>query len=272
MNASSSGYHASDAAAYERFIGRWSRRLADEIVRGVPYGERGECLDVGCGTGSLVAALAAHDPGRNVTGVDSSPAYIDYARRRNDVGNAEFLLCDAEALNLQDDRFDASFAVLALNFMTDPARAMQEMRRVTVPGGVVVAAGWDFRGGLVYQRLLWDTAAGIDPTAAELRDRLFSHPLAKPNGLADLMRGAGLENVIRECMTIRMDFAEFADYWEPLLGGQGPVGSYVARLSPELGTRVRDAVCQAFLSGDVDGPRSLAATAWVVHGTVPQQS
>ncbi len=38
------------------------------------------------------------------------------------------------------------------------------MKRVTTPGGRIVAAVWDFRGGLVYQRMFWDTAAGMIPT------------------------------------------------------------------------------------------------------------
>ena len=62
-----------------------------------------------------------------------------------------------------------SIAQLALNFMPDPGRAAQEMRRVTRSGGVVAAAVWDFRGGLVFQRLFWDTAAALDPQAAGAR-------------------------------------------------------------------------------------------------------
>jgi hypothetical protein len=140
---------------------------------------------------------------------------------------------------------------------------------VTCRGGAVVAAGWDFRGGLVYQRILWDSAAGIDPGAAALRDRLFSGKLALPDGMTSLFDEAGLRDVRRESVTIRMDFADFADYWEPLLAGQGPVGGYVAGLPPEKQTAVREAVRSAFLSGAPDGERSMTATAWAVHGTVP---
>jgi hypothetical protein len=68
-----------------------------------------------------------------------------------------------------------------------------------------------------------------------------------------------------------MDFADFDDYWRPLLGGQGPVGGYVAALEPELRDRVCDAVRAAYLSGDADGPRSLTATAWSVTGAAPQR-
>ncbi len=126
-----------------------------------------------------------------------------------------------------------------------------------------------FRGGLVYQRILWDSAAGVDPGAAAIRDRLFSGKMALPNGMADLFREAGLADVRWDSVTIRMDFADFADYWEPLLGGQGPVGGYVAGLPPEKQVAVREAVRAAFLSGSPDGERSLTATAWVVRGTAP---
>jgi hypothetical protein len=66
-----------------------------------------------------------------------------------------------------------------------------------------------------------------------------------------------------------MEYADFADYWEPLLGGQGPVGSYVASLAPERRTQIAKRVREAFLSGAPDGPRSLTATAWAVRGVVP---
>src|SRR5439155_20342706 len=91
--------------------------------------------------------------------------------------------------------FAASVAQLALNFVPDAALALREMQRVVRPGGVVAAAVWDFRGGLVYQRLFWDTAAGVDPGAGAARDRLFSSPLAVPDGLPHLWRQAGLDAI-----------------------------------------------------------------------------
>ena len=269
MTAAASTYQADDGAAYERFIGRWTRRLADAVLDATAPLPAGALLDVGCGTGSLTAAMRAHFPERAVTGVDVARPYLDVAAARADCAGCRFERQDACALDLPDDAFAASLATIVLNFVADPAAAVAEMRRVTRPGGVVAAAGWDFRGGLVYQRLLWDTAAVIDPAAFERRAKLFAAPLAKPGGMLELWRAAGFDAVTQSSVTIRMDFAGFDDYWQPLLGGQGPVGSYVAGLDPATAARVREAVRAAFLAGDDDGPRSLAATAWVVRGVVP---
>ena len=54
--------------------------------------------------------------------------------------------------------------------------------------------------------------------------------------LASLWQASGLRDIEDGSLTIRMDYASFADYWEPLLGGQGPFGSYVAGL-PERASR-----------------------------------
>jgi hypothetical protein len=63
-----------------------------------------------------------------------------------------------------------------------------------------------------------------------------------------------------------MDYADFDDYWEPLLGGQGPVGVYVTGLDDDTRARLRTSVRAAYLSGQPDGPRSLVASAWAVRG------
>jgi SAM-dependent methyltransferase len=264
----SSSYSASNGAAYEAFIGRWSRRVADRIAAMVTPSADGPLLDVGCGTGSLAAALRTACPDRRIVGVDVAEPYLDFARSRSDCAGVEFLRQDALALDFADDSFAGAYALIALNFMSDPLKAAREMVRVTKPGGTLVAAAWDFRGGLVYQRLLWDTAAGLDPAAGATRDRIFANPLAKPEGMRDLWQAAGLGGVERHSVTIRMDFANWDDYWTPLLAGQGPVGSYVAGLEPDLRDRVAAAVRTAYLSGDADGPRSLTATSWVVTGVV----
>jgi hypothetical protein len=146
--------------------------------------------------------------------------------------------------------------------------AVREMRRVVRPGGIVAAAVWDFRGGLVFQRLFWDTAAGVDPAAGATRDRLFSSPLALPDALPALWREVGLAAIERSSLTIRMEYLNFADYWEPLLGGQGPVGSYVESLSAERRSLIEERVRLSYLSGAPDGPRSLTASAWAVRGVV----
>jgi trans-aconitate methyltransferase len=259
-------YQANDGAAYDQFIGRWTRRLAIEVAGHCPPALPGPLLDVGCGTGSMALALAETFPERKIIGIDRSAAYLDVARSL--LPSAEFHEQDANELGFSDDRFAASYAVLLLNFLPDPFVGLREMVRVTKPGGLVVASSWDFRGGLVYQRLLWDSAAAIDPQAAATRAKLFSHQLAKPDGMTDLFAACGLLDVTRIGVTIRMDFTDFDDYWQPLLGGQGPVGSYVAGLDPEMRDKVAEAVRLAYLSGDEDGPRSLAASAWIVSGTV----
>ena len=78
-----------------------------------------------------------------------------------------------------------------------------------------------------------------------------------------------MRDVERDSLTIRMDFADFEDYWLPLQVGQGPVGSYFGKLAPDLKARIREAVRDAYCSGAPDGARSLTATAWAVRGTVP---
>lgn len=257
-----SAYRASDGAAYQVFLGRWTRALGVLLVEFARFPD-GRLLDVGCGTGSLAAAMAARGP---TIGVDVAVPYLAYARRQ--VVPVRFVAGAASRLPFAAGVFAGAAAQLVLNFVGDPVAAVREMRRVTRPGGVVAACVWDFRGGLVYQRLLWDTAAGIDPNAAAVRDRLFAAPLALPDGLPALFARAGIARVETTSLTVRMEYASFADYWQPLLGGQGPVGSYAAALAPELRARVEAAVRAAYLCGAPDGPRSLVAAAWAVRAEV----
>ncbi len=93
--------------------------------------------------------------------------------------------------------------------------------------------------------------------------------MARPDGLLDVFRRRGLSGVERTSLTIRMDYADFDDYWAPLLGGQGPVGTYVTGLAPERQRDIKARVRAAYLSGAPDGPRSMTAAAWAVRGVVP---
>ena len=264
----STTYQATDGAGYERFLGRWTRKLAVPFHDFARLPPAGPVLEVGCGTGSLALALAERRSDA-VTAIDIAEPYIAFARARPGAERIAFETGDACRLRFANGSYVGVLSQLVLNFVPDAAAAVNEMKRVTQPGGVVAGAVWDFRGGLVYHRLFWDTAAGIDPDAGAARDCLFSHPLAQSTGILDLWKRAGLENIELGSLTIRMEYGDFHDYWDPLLAGQGPFGGYVKGLEPALRERVRERVRLAYLSGAPDGPRSMTATAWAVRGIVP---
>jgi SAM-dependent methyltransferase len=261
-------FNADDSAAYEKSMGRWSRRLAVPFIEFASIGGATKVLDVGCGTGSLAFALAGMIPRAIITGLDCSQAYINHAREQAADTGLWFEQGDAAALLYKDGEFDAVLSLLALNFVPDPERAVGEMKRVTKRGGVVAASVWDYRGGLTFLRMFADTAAALDPAGEAFRTKLLSTPLTAPGEFVTVWRKIGLRDTVETSLTIRMEFKSFADYWEPWLGGQGPIGNYVVSLTTEKRTRLEHHLRLAYLSGGEDGPRSFAATACVVRGTV----
>jgi SAM-dependent methyltransferase len=266
---SSSTFSATDGAAYEQQMGRWSRRLAEPFLDFAELGDGGQILDLGCGTGSLTLALAGRLSTSRIVGLDASGAYIDHAQRYISDPRIEFHVGDACAMPFPDASFDHVLSMLVLPFVPNTADALAEIRRVARPGAVVAAASWDARGGVVAQRLFVDTAAMLDPKADALRAKNFTRPTTRPGDLAAAWRHAGFLDIRETMLTIRMEYADFDDYWGPLIGGQGPAAAYVATLDASMIARLREHVRRAYLDADPDGPRSYAATAWAVKGRVP---
>ncbi len=265
----SSTFTASDGDGYELQMGRWSRLLSPHFAAFAGVTGGGRVLDVGCGTGNLALCLAQNPSIRSVAGVDLSPIYIAHAKRRSSDPRITFDVGDACALSFDDGSFDHSLSMLVLQFIPEAEKAVREMRRVTRSGGTVAAATWDTRGGLVSYRLFFDTAAAVDPGAVARRAKAYTRPMSRPGELERAWRAAGLIDVEQDIVSIRMEFASFADYWAPIDGKDGPLADYVATLGADLKRQVRDAVERAYLDGDADGSRSFMATAWVVKGTAP---
>jgi ubiquinone/menaquinone biosynthesis C-methylase UbiE len=97
------------------------------------YADGKELLEVGCGTGLLLERFAART--RRARGVDLSPMMLERARARGlDVSEAS-----ATELPFPDASFDVTCSFKVLPHVRDIGRALDEMARVTRPGGTVIA-------------------------------------------------------------------------------------------------------------------------------------
>ncbi len=265
----SSTFKSADGNGYELQMGRWSRRLAEPFLEFVGTANDECVLDVGCGTGSLTFALLQRCRIKELQGIDFSRPYIEHAARLNNDTRVAFKIGDACAMDFPDRNFDRVLSLLVMQFIPSADRAIAEMRRVARPGAVVGAAVWDTRGGLVINRMFFDTAAMLDPKANIRRANHYTRPMTRPGELKNAWLAAGFKDVVETSLCIRMEFASFDDYWAPCDGKDGPLADYVTTLNVADKTRFRDALRLAYIDGEADGPRSYAAVAWAVKGVAP---
>jgi ubiquinone/menaquinone biosynthesis C-methylase UbiE len=181
-------------AAYERYVGRWSRLVARELIAWLAVPEGRHWLDVGCGTGEITATILRQAAPSQVTGVDPSTGFLDHARATIADPRASFELGDARALPVATSDFDAVVSGLVLNFVPEPERAAREMARAARVGGVVAVYVWDYSGEMQMMRYFWDAAAALDPAVRDL-DEGLRFALCRPEPLAELFRSAGLDDV-----------------------------------------------------------------------------
>lgn len=104
-------------------------------------------LDVGCGTGDDVAAMAgAVGPSGRAVGLDSSEAMISEASSRHGgLPGVSFELGDAQQLPFESESFDGCRVERVLQHVDEPDRSVREMARVLKHGGrlALIDADWD---------------------------------------------------------------------------------------------------------------------------------
>ena len=263
-------FNARDAGNYERLMGRWSRRLAPLFIDHAGIADGENVIEIGCGTGSLTFTLPQRAALAQLTAIDHSEIYLAAAQAKNRDPRISLEQGDGCALRFADASFDRALSMLVLpSVLPQPELMVAEMRRVTRPGGVVAAAFWDSPGGNPSQRMLWDTAAALDKTAAEARDRTIGRPIYMPGALTRMWAEAGLVGIDQQSLMIRIEFADFADYWEPFASGEGALGAYVAALDHGARGRLEQHLRSAYLTGHPDGKRSFVAVALSCRGVVP---
>lgn len=252
-------------AAYEPYVGRWSRVVAREFLNWLALPANLRWLDVGCGTGAITQTILALASPRYAIGVDPSSGFVEFMRQQIHDARFCFEVRDARDLQFQDGSFDVAVAGLVLNFVPEPERAVVEMVRVVQRGGVVAAYVWDYAGEMQLMRHFWDATVELDPAVRE-HDEGARFPICKPAPLEKLFRAAGLDQVAVRAIDVPTIFRDFDDYWLPFLAGQAPAPRYAMALSEERRAALRERI-RANLPVESDGSIHMIARAWAVRGT-----
>jgi ubiquinone/menaquinone biosynthesis C-methylase UbiE len=234
------------------------RAAKEEMLEWLQPEQASNALDVGCGYGADVIALAERmGPDGRAVGVDSSETMISEARRRNAGSHrgVSFEVADAHALPFENDTFDVCRIETVLQHLAEPGRAIAEMVRVTRAGGRVAA--FEFDQATVF----------MDHPDVELAEMIRA---ALTNALAQgtvgrqvhrLFVDAGLADVRAAPRVISQD----PGFFRMMLGR--PVGELVDAdaITPERAERWWAAMDEAAAAGHF----SNGAVAFVVCGTVP---
>lgn len=239
-----------------------NRRAETHAAFFLPYLQPGfDLLDCGCGPGTITAGLAlAVVPGR-VVGIDVGESQIALATAhaaRQGLHRTEFKVGNVYQLPFDEAAFDAVFAHAVFEHLSDPIRALREIRRVLKPEGVVGVCSPDWGGFL------------ISPAPPALEEAItFYKQLQTQNGgnpnagreLGALLREAGFARIkvtaSYECYENRQAIAEYL----ALRIEAAPIVDGATKLGKVDDSQIAEMV--AALRAWSKHPDSLFAQAWV---------
>jgi SAM-dependent methyltransferase len=250
-------------AHYDKWMGRWSRLVAQEFLKWLELPAGLRWLDVCCGSGAITETIVERNAPATAVGADVSAEQISFARQHRAYPNVSFETADAMALPFPDSSFDVVVCGLGLNYLPSPLRALEEFRRVTRPGGIIAVYVWDHAHGARFLREFWDAAIAVDGEAATF-DQAYRFPMCTQEGLRSLFEQVKLEGLTSHALDVVTRFTSFDDYWEPLLTGQGSAPNYLASRDQQTQTAIRERL-RAVLPANPQGAIELPARAWAMR-------
>ncbi|MEG3839312.1 methyltransferase domain-containing protein [Microcoleus sp. herbarium14] len=170
----------------------WHLQIAQRLVEYGRVSRGQQVLDIASGTGhvAIAAAQIVGSEGR-VIGVDISPGMLAVARNKAlelNLNNTEFLLGDAENLDLQDNTFDRIFCSCAFIWMSDLHVALTHWHSFLKPGGIIgihAFADTAFVGGVVTQQVAEKYGISFN----------MSQPTGTVEKCRNLLQKAGFEEI-----------------------------------------------------------------------------
>ncbi len=253
-----------DSAAYERFMGRWSRAVGPVFLEWLASSRSGRWLEVGCGTGIFTQLLVDTCAPDTVVAVDSSQAQIDHAQRQSLEPRTAFRVADAQALPFQDAAFDVVVSALVINFIPDQLRALSEMRRVARRGGIVAGYVWDFAAE---RSPSWPMRAGMRNFGMAVPD-VPGTEISSLSALMSLFEGAGLEEIVTRPIEVANSFPDFEVFWQAQTPSYSPATKMIAAM-PETDRRRLIETVRAGFPLSSDGRIEYSARANAIKARVP---
>jgi ubiquinone/menaquinone biosynthesis C-methylase UbiE len=254
-----------DSAAYERFMGLWSRAAGAVFLGWMAAPADAQWLDVGCGTGILTHLIFDTCCPAAVISIDPAEAQIDYACRGLTMRPTRFSVADAQALPFPDCSFDVIASALVINFIPDQIRALSEMRRVARADAIIAAYVWDFAAG---RSPSWPLRSGlhhIGTVAPEV-------PGTKKSGLGalhSLFESAGLERIATRSIDVTVRFSDFDEFWQAQLPSYSPMTKMIAAMTASDRKKLKQAILAALPAGQ-NGGIEYSARANAIKARVPR--
>jgi SAM-dependent methyltransferase len=181
---------------HSRFVQQaaWTGELRRYLFRRTHMQTARQVLEVGCGSGAILAGLTS---GAAVHGLDRQPLRLAEARQH--APQVKLVCGNALWLPYATGVFDITFCHFLLLWVGDPLQALREMKRVTCPGGSILALAEPDYAGRVDKP---DELAVLGRWQAESLRRQGADP-AVGSLLPELFRQAGIRPV--ETGSLNMD-------------------------------------------------------------------
>ena len=207
------GLWGSDPEGWARFAEPHNQPLFQAILDATRTGPGTKLLDVGCGTGLLLALAQAS--GATVTGLDATPGLLDVAAGR--LPTAELWLADLGRLPFGDTEFDVITGVNAFQFAADPPAALAEAARVVRPGGLV-AIGTFAGPDRAESTAVHEAMAALSPPQRQADHAPYA---LTPENLAQALAAAGLREEAAGDVECVWRYDSRADAVRGLIGSAG---------------------------------------------------
>ena len=244
--------------AYDRFMGRYSMRLAPAFADFAEIRAGHRVLDCGAGTGALTTELVARLGPESVAVAEPSPRFVDGLKRK--FPELDVRLAPAEELPWPDGEHDAALAQLVISFVTDAGAAVRELRRVVREDGVVAICMWDLAGGMEMLAAISRARRTLEPDAPG--DEGLKH--WRPEELTALLEGAELRDVAVETLEVESEYSGYEEFWSALSGGAGPAGAWLQTLDEDARETMRSSTHREL--GSPGGPFALRGRCYAARG------